>query len=80
MKVISLMEKQLPINVYDVEWKVMSDKLNKKKYMSFTESEKRIPIIFIFIYLLIIVSVFVVMIIAFVNGTIGIDAITDIFK
>ncbi|MCI5745043.1 MAG: hypothetical protein MR270_02020 [Erysipelotrichaceae bacterium] len=54
MKVISLMEKQLPINVYDVEWKVMSDKLNKKKYVSFTDSEKRIPFIFSLIYTVVI--------------------------
>lgn len=80
MKVISLMEKQLPINVYDVEWKVMSDKLNRKKYLSFTESEKRIPIIFIFIYLLIIAVVFVIIIIAWTKGTISIDAIADIFR
>lgn len=52
MKVISLMEKNLPVAAYDVEWKVMSDKLNNKKYVSFTNSEKRIPIIFFAIYMI----------------------------
>ena len=50
MKVISLMEKNLPISAYDVEWQVMSDKLNNKKYVSFTNSEKRIPKIFFVVY------------------------------
>lgn len=50
MKVITLIEQQLPVILYDVEWQVMSDKLNNKKYVSFTQSEKRIPRIFILIY------------------------------
>jgi len=50
MKVIRLLEEQLPVLLYDSEWKVMSDKLNNKKYISFTDSEKRIPKIFAFIY------------------------------
>ena len=50
MKVIGLIEEQLPVLLYDAEWRVMSDKLNNKKYVSFTDSEKRIPKIFAFIY------------------------------
>ncbi|MDO4413601.1 MAG: hypothetical protein Q4C20_00845 [Erysipelotrichaceae bacterium] len=50
MKVIRLLEEQLPVLLYDSEWKVMSDKLNNRKYVSFTDSEKRIPKIFAFIY------------------------------
>ncbi len=57
MKVINLIEKELPIILYDVEWQVMSDKLNSKKYVSFTNSEKRIPIIFAGLYLTVIVAV-----------------------
>lgn len=52
MKVISLIEKELPISLYDTEWRVMSDKLNKRKYVSFTDSEKRIPKLFGCIYIL----------------------------
>lgn len=50
MKIISSIEKQLPASLYDAEWAVLSDRLNKKKYVSFTESETRIPLIFMFLY------------------------------
>ena len=59
MKVLNLIEEQLPIALYDVEWKVMSDKLNNKKYVSFTNSEKRIPKIFAAVYLVIILALMV---------------------
>ena len=36
--------------LYDAEWQALSDKLNKKKYVSFTNSEKRIPYLFIAVY------------------------------
>ncbi len=57
MKVIKLMEEKLPVALYDVEWQVMSDKLNNKKYVSFTDSEKRIPRIFAAVYICIIVII-----------------------
>ena len=38
MKVINLIEKQLPLKLYDTEWEIMSDRLNSKKYVSFTKS------------------------------------------
>ena len=50
MKVINLIERQLPLKLYAVEWEVMSDKLNSKKYVSFTDSEKRIPKLFAVVY------------------------------
>lgn len=56
MKVIRMMERELPVSLYDAEWEVMSDKLNQKRYVSFTDSEKRIPKLFMFVYLLIILS------------------------
>ena len=52
MKVISIIEKQLPASLYDSEWTVMSDKLNSKKYVSFTDNEKKIPKLFIALYIL----------------------------
>lgn len=55
MKVISLLEEQLPIALYDSEWKIMSDKLNNKKYVSFTNSEKKIPKIFGVIYSIVLI-------------------------
>lgn len=50
MKVISALEKNLSFNIYDVEWQVQTDKLGKKKYVSFTKIEKFIPLLFIVIY------------------------------
>ena len=50
MKVISLLEKQLPASLYDAEWRAQSDKLNRRPYISFTSCETRIPKMFICIY------------------------------
>lgn len=52
MKIIEMIEARLPASIYDNEWAVMSNKLNNKKYISFTDSEKRIPKIFCAIYVL----------------------------
>lgn len=54
MKVISMIEHELPAALYDTEWSVMSDKLNSKKYSSFTDSEKKAPKAFVSLYLLLI--------------------------
>lgn len=56
MTVIGCIEKELAANLYAAEWEVMSDKLNRKKYVSFTESEKRIPKIFIALYILLLIG------------------------
>lgn len=50
MKIISLLEKQLPASLYDAEWRAQSDKLNRRPYVSFTRCETRIPKMFICIY------------------------------
>ena len=60
MKVIKLLEEQLPVKLYDAEWRIMSDKLNNKRYVSFTDSEKRIPKLFFSLYVIILVGVIVV--------------------
>lgn len=51
MKIISCIEKQLPASLYDAEWAALSDKLNTRKYVSFTNSEKKIPRLFIIVYI-----------------------------
>jgi hypothetical protein len=51
MKIISHIEKQLPASLYDAEWKALSDILNKRKYVSFTNSEKKVPALFIVVYI-----------------------------
>ena len=50
MRVISEIEKSLPANIYDTEWKVMSEKLYSGKYVSFTAIEKRLPVAFIVLF------------------------------
>lgn len=50
MKVISAIERNLPLNLYDVEWQVQSEKIGKDKYISFTNIEKRIPTLFLVLY------------------------------
>ena len=55
MKIISSIEKQLPLSLFDAEWAALSDKLNKKKYLSFTESEQVIPRLFGVLYFLVMV-------------------------
>ena len=58
MKIISCIEKQLPASLYDAEWAALSDKLNKRKYVSFTNSEKNIPVLFIFVYICILIGAY----------------------
>lgn len=59
MKVISIIEHELPAALYDAEWSVMSDRLNSKKYVSFTDSEKKAPKAFIVLYILLIIAAIV---------------------
>ena len=66
MKVIRLLEEQLPIELYDAEWRIMSDKLNNKKYVSFTNSEKRIPRIFSIVYIVIIIAIIIFLLLNYV--------------
>ena len=51
MTVISEIEKSLPANIYDTEWKVMSEKLGSSRYVSFTSIEKRLPLFFIIMFI-----------------------------
>lgn len=50
IRVISEMEKNLPANIYDTEWKVMSERLGTRSYVSFTAIEKRLPMFFIALF------------------------------
>ncbi len=55
MKIISVLEKNLPASLFDAEWEVLTDKLNNKRYISFTDSEKKIPQLFLVLYTVIII-------------------------
>ena len=47
MKILSMIEKRLPASLYDAEWKAMKNKYSKEKYVSFTDREKKLPLVFI---------------------------------
>lgn len=66
LKIIRIIEKQLPASLYDTEWRVQSDKLNLRPYVSFTKQESFIPKTFIFLYVLILCISAIVMILKFV--------------
>ena len=50
MQVIQSIESRLPCNIYETEWKTQSFSLGKEKYISFTNIEKKIPVLFLCIY------------------------------
>jgi hypothetical protein len=53
MEILKIMEEKLAASTYDAEWQVMSNKYNAKHYVSFTDSERKIPNIFIVVYLIV---------------------------
>lgn len=53
--IISAIEKQLPLSLYEIEWSALCDKLKRKKYVSFTDREKRVPILMGFLFLIIMI-------------------------
>lgn len=52
MKILSMMEKHLAASLYDAEWKAMKNRFSKERYVSFTDSEKILPLVFILFYAL----------------------------
>ncbi len=48
--VIHLIEKRLPLALYDTEWEILGRGKDKKKYQPFTHIEFKIPWVFIVIY------------------------------
>jgi len=53
IKVLSEIEKKLAASMYDAEWKAMKNKYSKKKYVSFTDNEKKLPMVFTVFFALI---------------------------
>ena len=48
------MEKKLPLNIHDTEWKLLGEGMNKEKYRPLTDVEQYVPKIFIGFYSLLI--------------------------
>jgi len=55
--VLSKLEKHLPVSIFDAEWVALGTSKDKKKYKSFTQSEKKIPILFLGVYIIFFVLV-----------------------
>lgn len=55
-KVIHLIEKRLPLALYDTEWEVLGRGKRKDLYEPFTKIEAKVPWVFIGIYALLILS------------------------
>ncbi len=55
MKIIEYIEQHLAVNLYDTEWAVMTQKVGKKKYKSFSKKERLVAILFGVLYGLIVV-------------------------
>lgn len=55
MKIIEYIEQHLALNLYETEWTVMTQKVGKKKYKSFSKKEKVIANLFGILYLIIVI-------------------------
>ncbi len=66
MQILSILEKRLAASLYDAEWQVMSNKYNKKQYVSFNDSEKSIPLIFNGVYIVVDLICVIFLLITFV--------------
>ena len=59
IRIITEIEKHLPLSLFESEWQVMSNKLNKNKYVSFTDNESRVPKTMIGFYMLMLLGLFI---------------------
>jgi len=55
-KVIHMMEKKLPIALFETEWELLGKGKDKSKYYPVSQVEKNIPIIFIMLYVVILMT------------------------
>lgn len=55
MKIITGIERDLAVNLYETEWEVMTQKVGKRKYRSFSKKEKTVAVLFGVLYALIVV-------------------------
>lgn len=58
-EVLNRLEQFLPVSIFRAEWIALGEGKNKKKYRSFTKSEKRIPRLFLILYSIIFITVII---------------------
>lgn len=54
MKIIATIEENLALNLFETEWSLVTKRLGKKKYKSFSKKEKFVAILFSIIYILLV--------------------------
>lgn len=52
MRIITEIEKDMAVNLYDTEWAIITQKVGKKKYKSFSDKEKFVGALFGILYFL----------------------------
>ncbi|MBY7008396.1 hypothetical protein FDC58_15520 [Clostridium botulinum] len=57
--VLNKLEKYLPASIFAAEWVALGEGKDKKKYKSFTQSEKKIPMLFLLVYIIALVTIIV---------------------
>ena len=53
MKILGMLEKKLSASLFDAEWEAMSNKYNKQRYVSFSDRERNLPIIFNWVFVIV---------------------------
>jgi len=66
MKILGMIEKKLSASLYDAEWEVMSNEYNMKKYISFSDRERNLPIIFNWVFASVDVVCVIIILVKFV--------------
>jgi len=61
-----MIEKKLSASLYDAEWEVMSNEYNMKKYISFSDRERNLPIIFNWVFASVDVVCVIIILVKFV--------------
>lgn len=53
MRILGMLEKKLSASLFEAEWEAMSNKYNKVQYVSFSDRERNIPIIFNLVFIIV---------------------------
>ncbi|URZ04709.1 RipA family octameric membrane protein [Clostridium felsineum] len=57
--VLNKLEEHLPVSIFTAEWVALGEGKDKSKYRSFTQAEKKIPILFLLVYIIFFVTIII---------------------
>lgn len=66
MKILGLIEKKLAASLFDAEWEIMSNRYNQKRYISFSDRERNLPVIFNYVFIIVDIICIVVLLLKYV--------------